>query len=226
MATSVIATDARGTGRRLAWAGVVLAAAWALVLFALRFARTEAPVHDAEWWIGDVALASVFALPAIVAVIALKGREHLLPIAAALCFVLAFALLVTLVTLPLLIPATLFALAHRRIHAEVPRRSHALGATIVLVVCAIGALVGLILTPDTVVCWQETVYTDGTRTIVRDHEAESMSTSGSITTSAGPPTAGVESEGGGCTEGVFPPMRSILALGLVAGSTVLTWRMS
>ncbi len=225
MASSVVTTDARGTDHRLAWAGAVLAAAWALVLFGLRFAGTETPVHDAEWWIGDVALASVFALPAIVAVIALKGREHLLPIAAALCFVLAL-LLVTLVTLPLLIPATLFALAHRRIQAEVPRRSYALGATIVLVVCAIGALVGLILTPDTVVCWQETVYTDGTRTIVRDHEAESMSTSGSITTSGGPPTAGVASEGGGCTEGVFPPMRSIVALGLVAGSSVLTWRMS
>ena len=212
------------TARALAWIAVVLGFGWATSLWAMRFFGTKHPVHEAEWWIGDAALASVFALPAVIGLIALKRREELFVGAAVLSLVLSAVLLVSVATLPLVIPGVLFLVAARRVARKPERAGRVAAVTLVVLGIAVGALVVLIFAPRTVVCWHETEYTDGTTLLARDYISERQSSDGSVTMTGGPPTEGVLSDGGGCTDGVFPPARSLVALGMVASVVLVAWR--
>lgn len=196
----------------------------ALGLFALRVFGTNAIVHEAEWWIGDLALASIFALPAFVGLCAAR-RPGLLLSAGILCLVLSMALLVSIVTLPLVAPGVVYLVAYAGSGRLDSRRSaHVIP---VVLVASVAALALLIFAPSTTVCWRETEYADGRVERVRDSTSERASSSGVVSQQhIGPPRAGVVSESGGCTDGVLPPTRSLGALGLVAGAALASRRIA
>jgi hypothetical protein len=219
-----VVVDTTQTGRRIAYVAVALAAGWSICLWALRFFGAERPIHEAEWWIGDAALASVYALPACIGVVALRGRTYLLRTAGVVSLVLSISLVVSIAAFPLVVPGVLFLIAANRADPASTHDTRALVIGVVTIVAAAGALSALIASSGHVVCWRETQYADGRTVIARDATSERRSTSGSITMSGGPPRGDVVSEGGGCTDGAFPPSRSLLALGSVAAATLVTWR--
>lgn len=221
--TQTTTTIGRGHRSLLANVASGLVIALALGLFALRFFGTNAIVHGAEWWIGDVALASVFALPAFVGLRATADRPELLLGAGILSLVLSVALLVSVVTLPLVVPGVLYLIAYGRTGRLPGRKAIVIP---VLLVAAAGALALLIFAPRTTVCWTETEYADGRVERVRDRPAERPSRDGTFSQSIGGPTPGVVSQGGGCTDGVFPPVRSIGVLGLIGTSTLTARRLA
>lgn len=188
----------------------------ALAVFAIRFFGGETAVRQAEWWIGDAALASVFALPGLVG---LGGRRDVF-LAAGIASVAFGLTLVSIVTLPLVVPGVLFLIAFGR---EPEReRGHPGRATAVLLVTGWGALALLLFTPFMLVCWTKTEYRDGRVVVERDREAERRARSGFFSQTSKPPSRDVVSDEGGCTEGAIPPSRSIAALVLVGAGALVS----
>jgi hypothetical protein len=196
-----------------AWIGL----AFALGLGVIRLFGERSPVHAAEWWIADLALAGVVAFPAVLALMGTR-RPALLLAAAIASFPLAF---ISFAALPLLAPVVFYLIAYRRLGG----RGGSIAIAIAL--CASLASLGLIVfVPGQIVCWHETVYDNGRTTLTRDRASEEASSSSHFSGSGGPPRRGVVSEESGCTEGAIRPPVSMAALGLVSLGVLSSRRLS
>lgn len=202
--------------------GALLGLTFAVGLWAARFFGEKSPVHAAEWWIGDVALASVFALPALVGVLAHRGRGGLWLTAEILTLVLSVTP-ISIATLVLVMPSVMYLVAYGG--SDKSRGRPAVFTPLTLVV-ALSAMALLVFTPNYIVCWRQTEYASGRKVLVRDRASERSSRDGSFTSHSGPPVAGVVSEESGCTDGAIPPSRSLAALGLVGSALAATWRIT
>ena len=167
----------------------------------------------------------MFALPALVAVVAWRRRRPSLLLPAGIAsLALSVALAISLVTIPLVVPGVLYLLAYGRSTAA--ERTAVGPAGAVPVAAAIVALGIIVFTPGLIVCWSETVYEDGRTVLVRDHASEKASGDGHFSQSSGPPRPGVVEESGGCTDGAVRPVASLGALGLVAAALIVGWRLT
>ena len=183
----------------------------AAALFVVRFVGEKAPVHAAEWWIGDLALASLVAAPAVLGLFGARGRESLLLPAG----VLSVALSLTFLSgagLPLIIPGALYLIAYARL-TERRTSTPAVLLPLVLVVVSFGLL---LIGSYRIACWKETRLADGRTVISRDRAAERLSSQGSFRSSRVPN----EVVSAGCTDGAIDPVRSILSLTATAAAVV------
>jgi hypothetical protein len=181
----------------------------ALGLGLVRFLGSPRPVHEAEWWIGDLALAGVFAIPALL-VLAGKDRREVL-VAAAIVSLPVAVLAMSGVTLPLLAPGVAYFIA--AVHAT-PSRDAYRSMVLLFLACGVaaGAFAFLLFGSRTVVCWHETRYANDRLTVVRDRAAEADAEDGSMSGTSGPPSRGVVSRSSSCNTGAFSPIASALAL--------------
>jgi hypothetical protein len=194
----------------------------ALALFALvgRFIGAGVVVHAAEWWIADLALASVVAIPAVVGFMA-RRRPHLYQTAGFVCIALFAAGMVLVYTLPLIVPALMFLTSSR---GDGPERS--VVPAFLLAAVAIASIGYLIFAPGQTVCWTETGYADGRVVVARDHASEELSGGGSFGQRMSAPKPGEVSSESGCTDGAIAPSTSLLILAAVSTGLVATRRFS
>ncbi len=101
------------TAPRIAVVGIVLSFALAVAVGILRTVNAE-PVERAAEVAGNVAFAMVFAAPALLALLGLRGRPPLLVAAGALDLVLAFVSLFSFIGLVFVPPAVMFFVAAAR----------------------------------------------------------------------------------------------------------------
>lgn len=172
-------------------------------LFVIRFFGETTPVHAAEWWIGDLALAAVVGAPAVLGFLGARGREALLLPAA----VLSIALSLTFLSgagLPLIVPGVLYLISFVR---RSERRTPA-PAVLVPIVLVVGAFAALLIGSYRVVCWKVTRSADGTAIVKRDRASERLSGDGSYQSAR----LGNDVVEAGCTDGAIDPTRSLIAL--------------
>ena len=194
----------------------------AMALFALvgRFVGAGVVTHAAEWWIADLALASVVAIPAVVGVMA-RRKPHLYQTAGFVCIVLFAASLVLVYTLPLIVPGLMFLTSKRRNDAD-----GSIVPAFVLAAVAVASIGYLILAPGQTVCWTQTEYADGRVVVARDHASEELSGDGSFEQRMSAPKPEEVSTESGCTDGAIAPSTSLVILAAVSTGLVATWRFS
>jgi len=190
-----------------AWLGI----AWTGALGVVRFASTERPVHQAEWWIADLALGATLAAPGITA-LASRGRRAWLIAAGATSIVVAS---VSFAALPLVVPGVVYLIAGASGEAS-PHLGPAVGAIVVGVAIVLAYAVVLVA-PHRIVCWQTVVRANGSSVTFRDRAAESASSDGHISQGV-EASSGTSSTSGGCTDGASSPAASVGSLALISGA--------
>ncbi|MGH2760723.1 MAG: hypothetical protein ACRDKJ_14325, partial [Actinomycetota bacterium] len=168
----------------------------ALALGVIRLFGEMAPVHAAEWWIGDLALAGLVAAPAVLGLLGAFGREMLLLPAG----VTSVALSLTFLSgagLPLIVPAVLYLIAFAR---RVERRVSVVAVVLPIALEAAAFAVLLIGSYQTV-CWREVRGADGRTALTRDRAAERLSSEGSFRSDR----VGNDVVSAGCTNGAIDP---------------------
>ncbi len=183
----------------------------ALGLGIIRFIAEEGPVHSAEWWIGDLALAALVGAPALLGFMGSRGRETLLLPAGVLSVVLALTFL-SGAGLPLIVPGVLYLIAFAR---RSDRRTST-AAALIPVALVVGAFVALLIGSYLTVCWRETRLRDGRTEVTRDRAAERLSQDGSFSSGR----LGNEVVSAGCTDGAIDPKRSLVALAAVTAGVL------
>jgi hypothetical protein len=183
----------------------------------VRFVAEKDPVHSAEWWIGDLALAALVGAPAMLGLIGALGHESLLLPAGVLSVVLALTFL-SGAGLPLIVPGVLYLIAFAR---RVERRVST-PAVLVPIVLVIGAFAALLFGSYRTVCWREIRQADGRTVVIRDRAAERLSGDGSF----GSARLGNEVVSAGCTDGAIDPKRSLVAFAAVTGAVVAGRRLA
>lgn len=154
--------------------------------------------------LGNVALFAVYAAPALLALLALRGRPLLLLPAAVLAFLLAFTAL-SGVSLVLLLPGAAYLAAF--LAAGAPPSRGLAPAVLVLGAVALGvAAFAALFVQTELVCWRYEVRADGTNTYehVPAEEFSSSATAGGDVVEAG----------GGCEDRPTTPA-ALASLGLV-----------
>jgi hypothetical protein len=189
----------------------------ALGFTALRVAGTPPPLQALEWP-GELVMALVYALPALLGLLALAGRPAALLAAGVLSVPLAFTAL-SGISLVLLVPAALDVVGYARWRPRPPLRLPALGLLAAIVVLGTAALPVLVSAgDDTAYCWAATVDLDGHRTYSRLVERRTVSPSGqhSIGLAEGGPQ-GTTSEAG-CSTGIIELPQAGRALAVAAAA--------
>jgi hypothetical protein len=190
----------------------------ALGFAALRVAGTAPPLRALEWP-GELVMALAYALPALLGLLALAGRQAALLAASVLSVPLAFTAL-SGISLVLLVPAALDAVGYARWRPRPPLRLPALGLLSAIVVLGAAALPVLLASAgdDTAYCWAATIDPDGHRTYGRLVERRPTSPSGqhSIGLAEGGPQ-GTASEAG-CSTGIIELPQAGKALAVTAAA--------
>lgn len=186
------------------------------VIFALgRRLWDDGPTLDAAGALGDLALAAAYAVPALLALVALRGRPLLLLPAAGLAFLFSFTAL-SGVSLVLLIPAAAYLVGFLR--AAPPAGRAVAGVTVVLVVVALGvaSFLGLFARGE-LVCWRYEVRENGVRSYERvpADEMSFVENGQRVFSSSVQAGVGVTEAGSGCEERPTVPA-ALASLGLLA----------
>lgn len=188
-----------------------------MALGIVRFVAEKDPVHSAEWWIGDVALAALVGAPAMLGLIGARGRDTLLLPAGVLSIVLALTFL-SGAGLPLIVPGVLYLIAFSR-RAE---RRVSGSAVLIPIVLVIAAFAALLVGSYRTVCWREIRHADGRTVVIRDRAAERLSGDGSF----GSGRLGNEVVSAGCTDGAIDPKRSLVAFVAVTAAVLAGRRLA
>lgn len=157
---------------------------------------------DERW--GGVAWGAVAALPSLLALLSFRGRSSLLLVAGVVACLMAFALL-SVVTLPLLIPGILFLVGYARFHTDRPRVP-ALASGVVVVALIIGAVAAMTSSDDPR-CWSY-VQRGGIKTYRAEEYTGSLGGGGL--------SAGGGSVGSGCSSDMVVPREALSGLAILA----------
>lgn len=156
--------------------------------------------------LGHTALFAAYAAPALLAVLALRGRPLLLLAAAGLSLLLAFTAL-SGVSLVLLLPGAVYLGSFLRVGVPPGRGLAALALVAAVLALGVAGFAALFVRTEQV-CWRYEVRGDGTTTYeripARDADSLSLSAAGDV----------VEA-GGGCKQRATAPW-ALASLGLVA----------
>ena len=141
----------RPTAPRIAIVAIVLSFALAVAVGILRTVNAE-PVERAAEVAGNVAFAVVFVVPALLALLGLRGRPSLLVAAGALDLVLAFVSLISFIGLVFVPPAVMFFVAAGQTRGTGVSPGRSIAAVLVAVILGAAAFFALFAREDPV-CW-------------------------------------------------------------------------
>lgn len=198
------------------WIHLLLAVGFA----AIRFANTPPPLRAVEWP-GNLAMALVYALPALLALLALAGRAAALLAAAVLSVPLAFTAL-SGVSLLLLVPAALYAVAYLRWKRRPALALATVGLVAAVALLGVAAFAALLAEPgsdDTLFCWSATTGPDGA-TSYGPVERRVQDPSGQHAFGLAEGQAGTTQEQG-CSTGVLELPQAALSTAVVAVALAL-----
>lgn len=136
---------------RIAIVAIVLSCALAVALGILRTVNAE-PIERASEVAGNVMLGVVFATPALLALLGVRGRPSLLVAAGALDLVLAVVTFISLIGFVFVAPAVMFFVAAARMRGERARPITSVAAMLIAVLLSTAAFF-VLFAHDDPVCW-------------------------------------------------------------------------
>lgn len=139
------------TAPRVAVVGIVISFILAVGVAGLRSFNAD-PVERVAEAAGTIAFATVFAAPALLALLGVRGRPSLLLAAGALDMVLAFLALFSFIGLVFVIPAVLFFLAAGRTRSDATSPIRSAAAVAVAVVLGTAGFFAL-FAHENPICW-------------------------------------------------------------------------
>jgi len=193
----------RTTAPQTAVVGIGLSFALAVAMATLRSVNAE-PIEQSAEVPGNVAFAVVFAVPALLALLGLRGRPALLVAAGVLDLGLAFVTLMSLVGLVFVVPGVLFFVAAGQMQGGWPARS--IAAALVAVILGTAAFVALFARDDPI-CWATNSMTGETVRL----DADRFVNGASISIDAPPGT-----NEAGCSSDSISTSEAVAAIALVA----------
>jgi hypothetical protein len=208
----------RPTAPRIAIVAIVLSFALAVAVGILRTVNAE-PVERAAEFAGNVAFAVVFAAPALLALLGLRGRPSLLVAAGALDLVLAFVSLISFIGLVFVPPAVMFFVGAGHMRGAGVRPGRSIAAVLVAVMLGASAFFALFAREDPV-CWARNPTTGESFRLNPDRFVHGSSIS--IDSRALPPGA-TES---GCTTDSISTGEAIAGISVVAAMLGVVWVLS
>ena len=208
----------RPTAPRIAVVGIVLSFALAVAVGILRTVNAE-PVERATEVAGNVAFAMVFAAPALLALLGLRGRPSLVVAAGALDLVLAFVTLISLIGLVFVPPAVMFFVAAGQMRGAGASSSRSIAAVLVAVLLGTAAFFALFAHADPV-CWARNRATGESFRLNPDRFVHGSSISMG---SRDLPPGATES---GCTTDSISTGEAIAGIAVVAAMLGAAWMLS
>ncbi|MGZ5300394.1 MAG: hypothetical protein ACXWEJ_01055 [Actinomycetota bacterium] len=142
---------------RVAVIGIIISLILAVGVAVLRSVNAD-PVERAAEVAGTIAFATVFATPALLAMLGVRGRPSLLFAAGALDLVLAFVTLFSLIGLVFVVPAVMFFVAAGKPRGSVVSRSRSISAVLVAVALGTAGFFALFAHEDPI-CWARNAAT-------------------------------------------------------------------
>jgi hypothetical protein len=205
------------TAPRIAIVAIVLSFALAVAVGILRTVNAE-PVERAAEVAGNVAFAVVFAAPALLALLGLRGRPSLLVAAGALDLGLAF---VTLISLGLVFvpPGVMFFVAARQMRGAGVGLWRSIAAVLVAVIVGAVAFFALFAREDPI-CWARNPTTGESFRLDPDRFVHGSSIS---MDSRNLPSGATES---GCTTDSISTSEAIAGISVVAAMLGAVWVLS
>ena len=200
---------------RVAVIGIVISLVLALGVAVLRSVNAD-PVERAAEVAGTIAFATVFAAPALLAILGARGRPSLLFAAGALDLVLAFVTLLSLIGLVFVIPAVMFFVAVGQIRGTTAGRFRSIVTVLVAVVLGATGLFALFAREDPV-CWARNPATGESFRLDPDTFIHGSTIS---MDSRDLPPGATES---GCTSDSISAIEAIAAMAIVATMLTGVW---
>jgi hypothetical protein len=203
---------------RVAVIGIIVSLILAVGVAVLRSVNAD-PVERAAEVAGTIAFATVFAAPAFLAILGVRGRPSLLFAAGALDLVLAFVTLLSLIGLVFVVPAVMFFLAVGQTTGTTANRSRSVITVVVAVVLGTAGLFALFAHADPI-CW---ATNSATGESVRLNAATFVHGSTISMDSRDLPAGSNES---GCTSDSISVIEAIAGVAIVATMLAGVWVLS
>ena len=202
----------------IAFVGIAISLIFAVGVGVLRSVNAD-PVERTAEIAGTIAFAAVFATPAFLAMLGLRGRPSLLFAAGALDLVLAFVTLLSLIGLVLVVPAVMFFVAAGRKRDATAGRWRSIASVLVAVVLGTAGLFALFAHEDPV-CWARNPATGESFRL----DAGTFVHGSTISMdSRGLPPGATES---GCTSDSISNIEAIAAIAILATMLAAVWMLS
>ena len=213
-----MAESLRRTVPRIAVVAIAVSLALAVAVGILRTFNAE-PVERAAEVRGNIVLAMVFAVPAALALLGLRGRASLFVAAGILDLVFGFLTLISLIGLVFVVPGTLFFVAAGRVGDAGARPWRSTASVLLAVVLGTGAFFALFTREDPV-CWATNRATGESVRLDADRFVH-----GSTVSMGGHelPPGTTES---GCTSDTISNVEALLATVIVAAMLGAVWVVS
>ncbi|MGH2629032.1 MAG: hypothetical protein ACRDHI_00515 [Actinomycetota bacterium] len=181
----------------------------------LRAVNAE-PVERAAEIPGGVAFAVVFAAPALLALLGLRGRPSLLVAAGVLDLGLAFVTLMSLIGLVFITPGVLFFVAAGEMRGRGGSPTRSIAAVLVAVILGTAAFLAL-FTRDDPICWATNATTGESVRLNADRFVHGA------TISIDPPPGATEA---GCSSDSISTAEAVAGIALVATLLGVVWVLS
>jgi hypothetical protein len=204
----------RPAAPRVAVVGIGLSFALAVAVAILRAVNAE-PVERAAEVFGNVGFTVVFAAPALLALVGLRGRPSLLVAAGVLELGLAFVTLMSLIGLVFVVPAVMFFVGAGRMRGSGGRPVRSIAAVLVAMVLGTVAFSALFAREDPI-CWATSARGESVR-LNADRYVDGASISIEV-----PPGATAS----GCSSDSISTAEALAGIALVATLLGTVWVLS
>lgn len=208
----------RSTAPRIAVVGIVLSLVLAVGIGILRTANAE-PVERGVEVAGNIAFAIVFAAPALLALLGLRGRPSLFVAAGVLDLVLTFVTLISFIGLVFVPPAVMFFVAAGKVRGDGASLTRSIATVLVALLGGTGAFFAL-FAQENPVCWARNPATGETFRL----DASKFVHGSSISMDSRDLPAGTTESG--CSSDTISTREALAATAVVAATLGTAWVLS
>jgi len=208
----------RSTAPRIAVVGIVLSLVLAAGIGILRTANAE-PVERGVEVAGNIAFAIVFAAPALLALLGLRGRLSLFVAAGVLDLVLTFVTLISFIGLLFVPPAAMFFVAAGQVRGGGSSLTRSIATVLVALLGGTGAFFAL-FAQENPVCWARNLPTGETFRL----DASKFVHGSSISMDSRDLPAGTTESG--CSSDTISTREALAATAVVAATLGTAWVLS
>lgn len=208
----------RSTAPRIAVVGIVLSLVLAVGIGILRTANAE-PVERGVEVAGNIAFAIVFAAPALLALLGLRGRPSLFVAAGVLDLVLTFVTLISFIGLVFVPPAAMFFVAAGQVRGDGASLTRSIATVLVALLGGTEAFFAM-FAQENPVCWARNLSTGETFRL----DASKFVHGSSISMDSRDLPAGATESG--CSSDTISTREALAATAVVAATLGTAWVLS